>query len=41
MADAVMLLQDEEAGDKGGITNDFMYNNNVANSHVYIRMGKP
>ncbi|XP_018007861.1 protein lifeguard 4 [Hyalella azteca] len=40
MADTILLLpQDDGSGEKGSITNDFMYNNNVANSHVYIRMG--
>ncbi|KAL7636500.1 UNVERIFIED_CONTAM: hypothetical protein RMT77_013275 [Armadillidium vulgare] len=33
------LLQDENDAEKGGITSDFMYNNNVASSHIYIRMG--
>lgn len=37
------LLIDHEGGgglaEKGGIQDDFMYNSNVAGSHLYIRMG--
>uniref|UniRef100_A0A2P2I354 Protein lifeguard 4-like n=1 Tax=Hirondellea gigas TaxID=1518452 RepID=A0A2P2I354_9CRUS len=40
MGDTILLLpQDDGSGEKGSITDDFMYNNNVAGSHLYIRMG--
>ena len=41
MADSVLLIpHDDRSGEKGGISDDFSFNNNVANSNVYIRMGQ-
>ena len=39
MSTSLLIPQDDESTEKG-ITSDFMYGNNVASSHIYIRMGK-
>lgn len=38
MADNILLLS-EDSEEKGGLADDFSFNNNVAGSHIYIRMG--
>ncbi|XP_042869294.1 protein lifeguard 4-like [Penaeus japonicus] len=39
MSTPLLMPQTLSQGEKGGIVNDFMYSNNVAGSHLYIRMG--
>ena len=39
MSSEVLIQPDGEQAEKGGIKSDFMYNNNVASSHLYVRMG--
>ncbi|KAG0716540.1 Protein lifeguard 4 [Chionoecetes opilio] len=39
MDTTVLIPQDGEQAEKGGIVDDFMYGSNVASSHIYVRMG--
>ncbi|XP_066968269.1 protein lifeguard 4-like [Macrobrachium rosenbergii] len=39
MDTALLMPQDGANAEKGGIMGDFNYGNNVASSHIYIRMG--
>jgi len=39
MADTALLMSHDDDMEKGDITDDFSYRNNVAGAHIYIRMG--
>lgn len=39
MSTEILLPMENEIG-KDSLERDFRYNNNVASSHIYIRMGK-